>query len=106
MARYRVKGPDGTIHVFEGPDDATPEQVTAFAQQQFAPKRETATAAPVSQKEEIPQKSPSEMRQEMIAQEKGQFIAPFKGLSSGVGNIMFGAQEYLGKGAQLVSSAL
>jgi hypothetical protein len=104
MARYRVKGPDGTIHVFEGPDDATPEQVTAFAQQQFAPKRETATAAPVSQKEEIPQKSPSEMRQEMIAQEKGQFIAPFKGLSSGVGNIMFGAQEYLGKGVQLVGA--
>lgn len=104
MARYRVKGPDGAIHVFEGPDDATPEQVTAFAQKQFAPKPETATAAPVGQKEEVPQRSPSEMRQEMIAQEKGQFIAPFKGLSSGVGNIMFGAQEYLGKGAQLLGA--
>ena len=48
MARYRVKGPDGAIHVFEGPEDATPEQVTAFAQQQFAPKPEAATAAPTA----------------------------------------------------------
>ena len=45
MARYRVKGPDGTIHVFEGPDDATPDQVTAFAQQQFAPKPEPVVAS-------------------------------------------------------------
>jgi len=45
MARYRVKGPDGTVHVFEGPDDATPEQVTAFAQQQFAPKPEPVAAS-------------------------------------------------------------
>jgi len=36
MAKYRVRGPDGAIHVFEGPDDATPDQVTAFAQQQFS----------------------------------------------------------------------
>lgn len=35
MARYRVQGPDGAIHVFEGPDGATPEQVTAFAAQTF-----------------------------------------------------------------------
>lgn len=35
MARYRVQGPDGAVHVFEGPDDATPEQVTAAAAQQF-----------------------------------------------------------------------
>lgn len=35
MAVYRVQGPDGAIHRFEGPDNATPEQVTAFAEQQF-----------------------------------------------------------------------
>lgn len=35
MAIYRVQGPDGAIHKFEGPDDATPEQVEAFAAQQF-----------------------------------------------------------------------
>jgi hypothetical protein len=35
MPRYRVKGPDGAIHVFEGPEGATPEQVTAFAEQTF-----------------------------------------------------------------------
>lgn len=35
MARYRVQGPDGAIHVFEGPDNATPAQVEAFAAQTF-----------------------------------------------------------------------
>lgn len=55
MARYRVKGPDGTIHVFEGPDDATPEQVTAFAEQQFAPKPEAVPASPAPVETGIPQ---------------------------------------------------
>jgi hypothetical protein len=35
--KYRVQGPDGAVHVFEGPDDATPAQVEAFAAQTFAP---------------------------------------------------------------------
>lgn len=35
MKKYRVQGPDGRVHVIEGPDDATPEQVVSFAQQQF-----------------------------------------------------------------------
>ena len=35
MAIYRVQGPDGAIHKFEGPDDATPAQVEAAAAQQF-----------------------------------------------------------------------
>ena len=40
--KYRVQGPDGAVHVFEGPDDATPAQVESFAAQTFAP------ATPVS----------------------------------------------------------
>lgn len=35
MARYRVQGPDGKIHVFEGPDGAAPADVEAFAAQTF-----------------------------------------------------------------------
>ena len=43
MATYRVQGPDGAVHKIEGPDDATPEQITAFAQKTFAnaPERPT-----------------------------------------------------------------
>ncbi len=35
MTVYRVRGPDGTIHRFDGPDDATPEEVEAAAAEQF-----------------------------------------------------------------------
>jgi hypothetical protein len=35
MARYRVQGPDGKIHVFEGPDGAQPADIEAFAAQTF-----------------------------------------------------------------------
>lgn len=35
MARYKVQGPDGAIHIFEGPDNATPEQIEAAAAAQF-----------------------------------------------------------------------
>lgn len=48
MAIYRVQGPDGAIHRFEGPDDATPADVEAFAAQQFGQPK----AAP-----EVPQAS-------------------------------------------------
>ena len=44
--KYRVQGPDGVVHVFEGPDNATPAQVEAFAAQTFgaAPKAAPAEA--------------------------------------------------------------
>jgi len=40
--KYRVQGPDGAVHVFEGPDNATPAQVEAFAAQTFGPKPSSA----------------------------------------------------------------
>lgn len=35
MARYQVRGPDGVVHVIEGPEGATPDQVVAAARQMF-----------------------------------------------------------------------
>jgi hypothetical protein len=42
MARYRVQGPDGKVHVFEGPDGATPADVEAFAAATFGKKERPA----------------------------------------------------------------
>lgn len=43
MARYRVQGPDGKIHVFEGPDGATPADIEAFAAATFGKKAPAAS---------------------------------------------------------------
>lgn len=48
--KYRVQGPDGVVHVFEGPDDATPAQVESFAAQTFG----AVPAQPKSLVEQIP----------------------------------------------------
>jgi len=48
--KYRVQGPDGAVHIFEGPDDATPAQVETFAAQTFsaAPAKPALPTAPVA----------------------------------------------------------
>lgn len=46
MAKYRVQGPDGKVHVFEGPDSASPADVEAFAAQTFGGKQEAPKADP------------------------------------------------------------
>jgi hypothetical protein len=50
--KYRVQGPDGAIHVFEGPDDATPVQIETFAAQTFgaAPAVPSGASMPVGRK--------------------------------------------------------
>lgn len=75
MAKFRVQGPDGAIHVFDGPEDATPEQVTAFAQQQFAPKSEPVTTPTVEKG----------MPQERTLMQE--FNAPMAGLYKGFKNV-------------------
>jgi hypothetical protein len=89
--KYRVQGPDGAVHVFEGPDDATPAQVEAFAAQTFG-----AAPAP-KQLSEIP----AARKERGFFETLGAPIqAASEGIISGVGNVMFGGQELLGKGLQ------
>jgi len=57
--KYRVQGPDGAVHVFEGPDGATPAQVEAFAAQTFG-------AAPTPAAAPAPEGMPAP-RQELTA---------------------------------------
>jgi len=48
--KYRVQGPDGAVHVFEGPDDATPAQVEAFAAQTFGAAPKPSSGIPVGRR--------------------------------------------------------
>jgi hypothetical protein len=89
--KYRVQGPDGTVHVFEGPDDATPAQVEAFAAQTFG-------AAPAPKQ---PSGIPAQRKERGFFETLGAPIqAASEGVISGVGNVMFGGQELLGRGLQ------
>ena len=82
MARYRVKGPDGTVHVFEGPDDATPEQVTSFAEQQFAPKPEAVPARPAPVETGMPQaRAPGNKNMQMTQDVAAGVYKGFKNVS-------------------------
>ena len=48
--KYRVQGPDGAVHVFEGPDDATPAQIETFAAQTFGAAPAPSGGVPVGRK--------------------------------------------------------
>jgi hypothetical protein len=48
--KYRVQGPDGAVHVFEGPDDATPAQIESFAAQTFGAAPTPSSGMPVGRR--------------------------------------------------------
>ena len=96
--KYRVQGPDGAVHVFEGPDDATPAQVEAFAAQTFG-------AAPASKGTGMPgPHAPAQPKLTGVLGVLEQIGAPLQaaseGIISGGGNVMFGGQELLGMGLE------
>ena len=96
--KYRVQGPDGAVHVFEGPDDATPAQVEAFAAQTFG-------AAPASRGTGMPApRAPAQPKLTGVLGIMEQIGAPIQaaseGIISGGGNVMFGGQRLLGMGLE------
>ena len=96
--KYRVQGPDGAVHVFEGPDDATPAQVEAFAAQTFG-------AAPASRGTGMPgPRAPAQPKLTGVLGVMEQIGAPLQaaseGIISGGGNVMFGGQRLLGMGLE------
>jgi len=100
--KYRVQGPDGAVHVFEGPDDATPAQVEAFAAQTFG-------TAPAPRGTGMPgPRTPVQPKLTGVLGVMEQIGAPLQaaseGIISGAGNVMFGGQELLGKGLRAVGN--
>ena len=51
--KYRVQGPDGAVHVFEGPDDATPAQIETFAAQTFGAAPKPSEGMPTAPRQEL-----------------------------------------------------
>jgi len=78
--KYRVQGPDGAVHVFEGPDDATPAQVEAFAAQTFG-------AAPKLGKTGIP----AERKPPTTYERVREFITPTVEMLGAAGGGLLGA---------------
>lgn len=59
-------------------------------------------AAPVVEGEGVPGERAPSPRAQMIQQELGQITAPFKGFSTGVGNVVFGGQRLIGEGLKFL----
>jgi len=92
---YKVRDPQGNIREIKGPAGASDEEVIAQAQRLFATPAEPPAPKPRSEG------MPTAPRQEIPY---GQLTAPFMGFSSGVGNVMFGGQELLGRGLQAIGA--
>lgn len=78
---YRVRGPDGQVHEFSGPDNATPDAVLAAATAQFGTQQ--------------PQGSPADRARAAGQQQGSTFSAPISGLYSAANSALLGGGDYV-----------
>jgi len=98
---YKVRDPQGNIREIKGPAGASDDEVIAQAKKLFA-----ATPTPMPSTPAAPSEVPGPRltRQDLVQRELRQLAAPFVGFSTGMGNVMFGGQELLGKGLQAIGA--
>lgn len=97
---YSVRGPDGQVHQFSGPDGATPDQVMSVAQQQFGGGSEGEPAAPQHQP------TPEEAAFAAGRASGRNQSALTAGISQAAQQGTFGLQNYLNAGARYIGQHL
>lgn len=94
MAVYRVQGPDGQVHRFEGPDGASPQEVEAAAAQQFSAPAITSKPAPKAMTREEAIKATAR-QQVALEKSKQTFGAPEHGFGADVMDFLKSGQYAL-----------
>jgi hypothetical protein len=94
MAVYRVQGPDGQVHRFEGPDGASPQEVEAAAAQQFSAPAITSKPAPKAMTREEAIKATAR-QQVALEKSKQTFGAPEQGFGADVMDFLKSGQYAL-----------
>ena len=89
MAIYKVEAPDGQIIKFEGPEDATQEQILAFAAESYVPK-EPSDESSLRQVADIP------LQIGKGAVTGVRFIADAFGADNPISKTLSGVEDYIG----------
>jgi hypothetical protein len=109
MPRHLIQGPDGTKHIIEAPDGATPDDIMAFAEQQFAgAKPSTAPPTPPDTRSDAEKRADERVKTDRQANRgfmqnvddtvrnlaRGTPVGSFMDEIAARGNALFGGEPY------------